>query len=45
MELKLQEALIGRRPDNRFLKSIAEDLQAQYWKYVKELDELKNSMA
>lgn len=44
MELKLQEALIGRTPDNRFLKSIAEDLQAQYWKYVKELDELKNNM-
>jgi DnaJ-domain-containing protein 1 len=44
MELKLQEALIGRSPDNSFLKSIAADLQTKYWEYVKELDELKRSM-
>jgi hypothetical protein len=44
MELKLQEALIGRTPDNSFLKGIAADLQTKYWSYVKELDELKRSM-
>jgi hypothetical protein len=44
MELKLQEALIGRTGNNNFLKSIAADLQQQYWIYIKELDELRRNM-
>ena len=44
MELKLQEALVGRKGNNDFLKSIATDLQQQFWIYVKELDELRRNM-
>ena len=43
IELKLQESLVGRQ-GNYFLKSIAEELQQEYWAHVKELDELRKKM-
>jgi DnaJ-like protein len=40
MELKLEESLAQARGED-LLTSLAEDMQQEYWAYVKELDELR----
>lgn len=43
MELKLEDSLARSRGED-LLSALADDMQQEYWRYVKELDELRQSV-